>query len=128
MCGRYTLERPERLKGKFRPKKVEADLSHPRYNIAPTQNAPALFVLDDQRVLKDLRWGLVPSWAEDPSIGDRMINARAETVTTKPSFRSAFAKRRCLIPADGFYEWKKTGVGKQPMYIRVDGGDRKSVV
>jgi putative SOS response-associated peptidase YedK len=122
MCGRYTIRQPQRLIDKLFPKKVQADLSRPRYNIAPTQNVPTLFLLGGQRVLKDLRWGLVPSWADDPAIGNRMINARAETIRAKPAFRSAFGKRRCLIPADGFYEWQKLKDGKQPMYVRVDEG------
>ena len=71
------------------------------------------------RELALLRWGLVPSWAKDPSIGNRMINARAETVATKPSYRAAFKRRRCLVPADGYYEWKKTGKAKQPYLIRL---------
>jgi len=121
--GRYTVRQPKRFDRQALPKKVEADLSRPRYNIAPMQPAPTLFLLEGERVLKDLRWRLLPSWAEDPSIGNRMTNARAETVTSKPAFRSAFMKRRCLIPADGFYEWRKLNGGKQPMYIRVDRGE-----
>ena len=92
----------------------------PRYNIAPTQQIAAI-KLDPEsgtRKLSLLRWGLIPSWADDPSIGNRMINARAETLAVKPAFRSAFKKGRCLIVADGFYEWKKTGSTKQPYFIR----------
>jgi putative SOS response-associated peptidase YedK len=122
VCGRYTLTNPKRLIEVFSPMKVEADLSRPRYNIAPTQNVPTIVLPGGKRVIKDFRWGLVPAWAEDISIGSRMINARAETVATKPAFRSAFTKRRCLILADGFYEWQKQDRGKQPMFIRVDGG------
>lgn len=90
----------------------------PRFNIAPTQNV--LSIRNDKSgALEsvDLRWGLVPSWAKDLKIGARMINARGETVAEKPSFRSAFKKRRCLVLADGFYEWKKEADGKQPYYI-----------
>jgi putative SOS response-associated peptidase YedK len=122
MCGRYTLTNPKRLVAEFSPKKVEADLSRPRYNVAPTQNVPTIVLPGGKRVIKDFRWGLFPPWAENPSIGNRLINARAETVATKPAFRSAFIKRRCLILADGFYEWQKVEHGKQPMYVRVDGG------
>ena len=90
----------------------------PRYNIAPTQEVAAVRQGEQGRELSMLKWGLVPSWAKDPGIGARMINARAESVADKPSFRSAFKRRRCLILADGFYEWKKTGARtKQPYYI-----------
>src|ERR1041384_1733807 len=85
----------------------------PRYNIAPTQSV--IVVGDDgERYLKQMRWGLIPSWAKDESIGNRMINARAETIAEKPAFRAALKKRRCLIPADGFYEWKKGETPKAP--------------
>jgi putative SOS response-associated peptidase YedK len=94
-----------------------------RFNIAPSQPVAALRVLDDddRPRLSMLRWGLIPSWANDPSIGNRMINARAETVHEKPSFRSAFRRRRCLVLADGYYEWKKLEASgkKQPYYIRM---------
>ncbi len=88
----------------------------PRYNIAPTQ---AVIVVGDdgKRYLKAMRWGLIPSWAKDPSIGNRMINARVETLAEKPAFRAGLKKRRCIIPADGFYEWQKLGKIKQPMRI-----------
>jgi len=88
----------------------------PSYNIPPTKTV--VVVGDDgTRYLTEMRWGLIPSWAKDPSIGNRMINARAETVSTKPAFRAALRKRRCLVVADGFYEWQKEGRGKQPFYI-----------
>ena len=80
----------------------------PKYNIAPAQPVAAVRQIDTQRELAVLHWGLIPSWSKDPKMGARMINARSETVATKPSFRSAFKSRRCLIPADGFYEWKQT--------------------
>ena len=97
----------------------------PRYNIAPTQ--PIACVMREEtgadRTTAKARWGLVPAWAKDLAIGNRMINARGETVDSKPSFRSAFSARRCLIPADGYFEWKKTADGKQPYLIqRADGG------
>ena len=94
------------------------DLS-PRYNIAPTQQVLAIQLRDGKRQASFLHWGLIPSWANDPAIGNRMINARADGVAIKPSFRSAFKKSRCLIVADGFYEWQKTGKAKQPFYIRL---------
>lgn len=94
----------------------------PRYNIAPTQPVAAIRTeaKSEARELTFLRWGLIPSWAKDIKIGARMINARAETVTEKPSFRAAFKRRRCLIPADGFYEWQQVGGKKQPIYIHAD--------
>ncbi len=102
------------------------DSSHavePRYNIAPTQFIAAIRNSDEnQPELAMFRWGLVPFWAKDPSIGARMINARAETVAEKPSFRSAYRKRRCLILADGFYEWRKTTDGKTPYLISLASG------
>ena len=91
----------------------------PRYNIAPTQ--PLAAVCEDaggERRLQHLRWGLIPAWAKDPAIGSRMINARCETVATKPAFRHALRQRRCLIPADGFYEWQQGATGKTPHFIR----------
>ncbi len=94
-----------------------------RYNIAPTQDAQVVRHTAQGRALGFLRWGLVPSWAKDSSMAARMINARAETVAQKPSFRSAFAKRRCLVPADGFYEWRGAKGAKQPYRIlSADGG------
>ena len=118
MCGRFAFYSPAEataaLFGVNDAKPVEA-----RYNIAPTQQV--LAVCDDRgdRRSKLLRWGLVPSWSKDPGMGSRMINARSETAAEKPSFRSAFRHRRCLILADGYYEWKKTGTRKQPFYIRM---------
>ena len=93
----------------------------PRFNIAPTQSVAVVRQSGgkETRQLCLLRWGLIPAWAKDPSIGARLINARAETVAEKPAFRSAFKSRRCLIPADGYYEWKKTGSRKQPYYLRL---------
>ncbi len=96
----------------------------PRYNIAPTQPAPVVRIRPGgtSREFDHLHWGLIPGWAKDPSIGNRMINARSETVTAKPAFRNAFRNRRCLVVADGFYEWKKTGTRKQPYVIRMCDG------
>jgi putative SOS response-associated peptidase YedK len=118
MCGRFTLATDlDELEERF--SFHAANLScKPRYNIAPSQ--PVLTLIGgDERRAGLLRWGLIPSWAKDPAIGDRMINARAETVAEKPSFRRALQKRRCLVLADGFYEWKKEGKKKTPMYIRL---------
>lgn len=107
MCGRFTETAPfEKVKERFEIEHAEAE-PPPRYNIAPGQDV-GVVVPDNVRALRMMRWGLVPSWAKDEKIGYRMINARAETLTEKPSFRTAFKRRRCLIPADGFYEWEKS--------------------
>ena len=120
MCGRYTFKTRGQTVADLFGLLEEPDLE-PRYNVAPTQQIPVVLEdsSDDGRTLEMMHWGLIPSWANDPSIGSRMINARAETVSEKPSYRSAFKKRRCLIVADGFYEWKKTDAGKQPYYLRL---------
>jgi putative SOS response-associated peptidase YedK len=95
----------------------------PRYNLAPRQHAPVLVWENGAVTLKSMRWGLIPHWAKDESIGDKLTNARAETVTEKTSFRRPFERQRCLIPADGFYEWQNTPGGKQPFrFTRKDGG------
>jgi putative SOS response-associated peptidase YedK len=122
MCGRYTLATPvEKLAEVFGLADSSVDLP-PNYNVAPTQEVVAVLEEDGQRRLEVLRWGLIPSWADDPQIGSRMINARAETAPEKPSFRRPFRERRCLIPADGFYEWKRTNGSKQPYYIHMKEG------
>jgi putative SOS response-associated peptidase YedK len=115
MCGRFTLVSPfVAVAERFR---VAAPAGlRPRYNIAPGQEI--LCVLGDgKNRLESLRWGLIPFWAKDPAIGNRLINARAETLAEKPSFRQAFARRRCLVVADGFYEWRSAGKRKVPVYI-----------
>lgn len=122
MCGRYTLR--TRLNQLLLFSTAESQIEwEPRFNIAPTQQVAALRSgLDPlSRELVLLRWGLIPTWADDPKIGNRMINARAETVAEKPSFKSALKRRRCLVLADGFYEWKKEGKSKQPYFIRMQG-------
>ncbi len=128
MCGRFTLTAdPDTLRQVFALGTASAgalaELS-PRYNVAPSQPV-AVAVADSEggRKLAFLKWGLIPSWAKDPKIGSRMINARAETLAEKPSFRTALKKRRCLILADGFYEWKREGKTKTPMYIQLKSGE-----
>jgi len=119
MCGRFTLITPaETIAEQFQLPEVPS-LS-PRYNIAPTQPVAAVRQPPGNggRELAMLRWGLIPFWAKDPKIGARMINARSETVAEKPAFRAAFRRRRCLVLADGFYEWQRLERGKQPFYIR----------
>ncbi len=118
MCGRYTLHvTGEMLAEQFRLPEVPA--LPPRYNIAPTQDVAVVRRKDSQYTLDMLRWGLIPAWADSDKIGARMINARTETVAEKPAFRAAFARRRCLIPADGFYEWQRTATSKQPFYFHL---------
>ncbi|MFW6078200.1 MAG: SOS response-associated peptidase [Gemmatimonadota bacterium] len=119
MCGRFSLATPrDVLIEAFGAPEFAFDY-RPRYNIAPTQPVAALVRDDAGARIGPLRWGLIPHWADDPSIGNRMINARAETVHRKPSFRSAFRRRRCLILADGFYEWARLeDGGKAPYRIR----------
>jgi putative SOS response-associated peptidase YedK len=124
MCGRYSLTTPtEGLRALFGFD--EMPNLPPRYNIAPTQDVAAVRLdgTEPRRSFTIFRWGLIPSWAKEPSIGSKMINARAETVTEKPAFRAAFRRRRCLIPADGFYEWEKLpDGGKQPWRTTLEGG------
>src|SRR5512136_883063 len=116
MCGRFALTvDPADLREAFPEFTFPVQVS-PRFNIAPTQ--PILVIPNDGMNKGDFFvWGLIPSWAKDPSIGNRLINARAETLAEKPSFRKAFAKRRCLIVADGFFEWRPAGKRKIPVYI-----------
>ncbi len=130
MCGRFaSTTPPDKLAAYFGAEAAivgdegDQDGFGPDYNVAPTRDVATVRVREDERKLDFLRWGLVPRWAKDLRIGSKMINARAETVATKNSFRSAFKKRRCIITADGFYEWKRLDPKtKQPMYIhRVDG-------
>ena len=117
MCGRFAFFSPREAVTELFG--VDAPLEfQPRYNITPSQHVVAIRSDDEGRpALVMLRWGLIPSWAKDAKIGQRLINARAETVHEKPSFRAAFKRRRCVILADGFYEWRKTTDGKQPYFI-----------
>jgi putative SOS response-associated peptidase YedK len=122
MCGRFTLRAPaSQIAEQFAL--FDSAEFRARYNIAPTQDVAAVRVRPDvaagRRHLAWLRWGLIPSWAKDAAIGNRMINARAETVAEKPAFRTPLARRRCLVLADGFYEWQKAGTKKQPYFIRM---------
>ncbi len=119
MCGRFGATFQYRdikvlwnLRGDF------TDFA-PRYNIAPSQEVPVIVRSEDHNEVKPMRWGLVQSWAQDPSIGQRMINARSETLLEKPSFKNLVASRRCLVPADGFYEWRREGNRKVPMWIHL---------
>lgn len=123
MCGRFGLSTPAKVLRDYFDLAEEPSL-FPRFNIAPTQ--PVAVVTqpagEAHRVLTTMRWGLIPSWAKDQSIGSRMINARAESVAEKPAYRSPLKRRRCLVPADGFYEWQKHGTRKQPVFFRMRDG------
>ena len=123
MCGRFTLATPPDQIAKLLDV-ADVPVFDARYNIAPTQDVPVCRQLDAgaNRQIDMLRWGLVPFWADDLKIGNRMINARAETASSKPAYRAAFKRRRCLIPATGFYEWRKENGGKQPYIFKRDDG------
>jgi putative SOS response-associated peptidase YedK len=120
MCGRY-----EFFPGEFTDLRIRFNLPKdlplfkPSYNIAPGKDVPVIIRQGDRNVVKLMRWGLVPFWSQDPSIGNRMINARCETLDQKPSFKQLLGSRRCLIPADRFYEWRRLGKGKIPMRVRL---------
>ena len=122
MCGRFTqrlswAELHELMDLIGPPRNLR-----PRYNVAPSQDVAVVRAADGGRNLSMLRWGLIPAWAKDPAIGYRLINARSETVAEKPSFRSAYRRRRCLIPADGFYEWQRLGKIRQPWLFGLRDG------
>jgi len=120
MCGRFVLTTPaDALAQEFGVSLGTGGLTlAPRYNIAPMQDVVVVRNDGGQRTLAMLRWGLIPMWAKDPAIASKMINARAETAATKPSFRDAMKRRRCIVPASGFYEWRKEGSRRQPWYFR----------
>ena len=123
MCGRFVQNFTfETLQDNFNIQTAEANIQ-PNFNVAPTQEILTIIKHDNEIKLEKLHWGLVPFWAKETSIGSRMINARAETVASKPSFRNAFKKQRCLIPASGFYEWKGEKGQKQPYYITIPSGE-----
>lgn len=117
MCARYAFFNVLLFEQEF---ELESEGIKEQYNIAPTDVVPAIINIGKGRELAFFQWGLVPSWAKDPSIGQKLINARADTLAEKPSFRSAFKRRRCLLPADGFFEWKGQKGNKQPYYIHFD--------
>ena len=123
MCGRYTMHHPlKQIEMHFGVNATKAETTE-RYNISPTQSVPVVLEHEGSRLLDSFQWGLIPVWAKDPGIGNKMINARAETLADKPAFKPALSRRRCLIPADGFYEWRKDGALKQPMYVRRKDGE-----
>lgn len=119
MCGRaYATFTDEELSLRYlNKKKVELPDLKPTFNLAPSQYSPVVYVSRGERVIDQMRWGLIPYWAKDEKIGYKMINARGETISEKPAFRDAFVKRRCLVPVSGFYEWKRAGKEKVPFCI-----------
>src|SRR5712672_2474102 len=122
MCGRFVITSPpEALRQIFGY--LEQPNFPPRYNIAPTQPVPVVILENGGRHFALARWGLIPSWVKDPRKFALLINARAEGIAEKPSFRAAIRRRRCLIPADGFYEWRREGKLKRPYFIRARGGE-----
>ena len=122
MCGRFVLQSAVDIISQiFKLGRVDMTLA-PRFNIAPGQEIAIVVEEGGTRSLRSCRWGLVPNWAKDLSEGHKMINARAETVAEKPSFRQSFLRHRCLIVADGFYEWKTEGGKKTPLYVRMKSG------
>lgn len=122
MCGRFAIKSyPDTIRRLLEYE--EHPNFPPRYNIAPTQPIPVIHAEHGVRHFRLMRWGLIPSWVKDPKQFALLINARLEGIETKPSFRAAMKRRRCLIPADGFYEWKKTGKAKQPYYIHAKDGE-----
>ena len=121
MCGRFALTDIDAVFSQYRVVISEGIRIEPRYNIAPSQHTPVIYLnRKKERVLEMMKWGLVPFWAKDPKIGNRMINARAETLDTKPSFKHILKTRRCLVPASGFYEWEKAGKSKVPYYVKLE--------
>jgi putative SOS response-associated peptidase YedK len=120
MCGRFTLDPTTKLYERFQIQnwlEIKA-----RFNIAPTQDVPVIIRNSPNRIVM-MRWGLIPHWAKDESIGTKMINARAETITEKPSFKRLLPSKRCIVPASGYYEWQATETGKQPYYIHAEDGE-----
>jgi putative SOS response-associated peptidase YedK len=126
MCGRFVSSSPPDEIAKYFGASLGETLLDPSYNVAPTNDVYVVLESGETRRMEAMRWGLVPFWAKTPAIGAKMINARAETIATKNAYRKALSKRRCIIPADGFYEWQKIAgqKAKQPMFIHRADGDR----
>ena len=122
MCGRFTQQRPASELAEIFGAEPLVDDPGGHYNVAPTDEAAVVVQRDERRAVTAYRWGLIPHWATDAKVGSRMFNARAETITTSPAFRDAFARKRCLVPVDSFYEWKREGTVRQPYrVVRRDG-------
>ena len=123
MCGRFAQIEPlGSIEKAFFIDEVHSEAGS-SYNVAPGNKVVSVVIWEGKRVLVDFQWGLIPHWAKDPKIGNKLINARSETVHEKPSFKSSFASKRCLIAANGFYEWKKEGDSKIPVYIKLSSRD-----
>jgi putative SOS response-associated peptidase YedK len=122
MCGRFTQERPASELAEIFGAEPLTDDPGGRYNVAPTDEAAVVVQRDDRRAVTAYRWGLIPHWATDAKVASRMFNARAETLTQSPAFRDAFRRRRCLVPVDSFYEWKREGTVRQPYRVVRDDG------
>src|SRR5215813_2391614 len=121
MCGRYCISSaPEAIRALFRYR--EQPNFPPRYNVAPTQPVPIVRMVEGERQFALVRWGLIPAWAKDPARFTLLINARGDSVNDKPAFRYAMKRRRCLFPADGFYEWRYEGKEKRPFFVRMKAG------
>ena len=122
MCGRFTQERPASELAEIFGAEPLVEDAGAHYNVAPTDEASVVVQRDDRRAVTAYRWGLIPHWATAPKVGSRMINARAETITVSPAFRDAFVRKRCIVPVESFYEWKRDGTIRQPYRIvRRDG-------
>jgi putative SOS response-associated peptidase YedK len=122
MCGRFTQERPASELAEIFGAEPLVDDPGGRYNVAPTDEASVVVQRDDRRAITAYRWGLIPHWATEAKVASKMFNARAETLTTSPAFRAAFQRRRCLVPVDSFYEWKREGTVRQPYRVIRDDG------
>jgi putative SOS response-associated peptidase YedK len=122
MCGRFTQERPASELAEIFSAEPLTDDAGGRYNVAPTDEAVVVVQREDRRAVTAYRWGLIPHWATDAKVASRMFNARAETLTRSPAFREAFRRRRCLVPVDSFYEWKREGTIRQPYRVVRDDG------
>lgn len=122
MCGRFSQQRPASELAEIFAAEPLADELGPRFNVAPTDEALVVVQREERRGIMAFRWGLIPHWADGPKSGSRMFNARAETLAVSPAFRDAFRRKRCLVPVDGFYEWRRDGARPQPFTIgRADG-------
>ena len=122
MCGRFTQERPASELAEIFAAEPLADELGARFNVAPTDDAFVVVQREDRRAITAYRWGLIPHWSTDLKGGSRMFNARAETITASPAFREAFRRRRCLVPVDSFYEWKREGSVRQPYRVSACDG------
>jgi putative SOS response-associated peptidase YedK len=122
MCGRFTQERPASELADIFAAEPLVDDPGPRFNVAPTDETLVVVQREERRAITSYRWGLVPHWSTDLKAGSRMFNARAETITTSPAFRDAFKRRRCLVPVESFYEWKREGTVRQPYRVVRDDG------